>query len=306
MHSSRNIKMILAGIAVGCFAASNTVAQTWDLFTVSNTNTLMRVDMTNPQPTTPYPATAIGVTRDANNGPIRRIRGLAWTGSTLYGMTREGDLVTVNPTSGVTVFQHSVAGTAGGGAGAGNQFWSDLAYDASSNSLYTVGAFGARSLVRISLVGSITSAIQGPTQNSATGFLTQMLGVEFMSGRLLASNRQNDNIVAMNPGNGSFTFAWGNGTSGVPNQQQIAVHPATGVLWAIHDHHSTPANNAALSTFDANFQSTEMGMLPFGIVETVGGGNDTYGWGGIVFVPAPGATSILALVGVVAMRRRRR
>ena len=304
MHSSRNIKMFLAGIAVGCFAASNTVAQTWDLFTVSNTNELMRVSIPTTLPTTLFSATTIGVTQDANNGTIRRIRGLAWTGSTLYGMTREGDLVTVDPDTGVTVFQHSVAGTTGGGAGAGNQFWSDLAYDASSNSLYTVGAFGDRSLVRISLFGSITSAIQGPTQNSATGFLAQMLGVEFMSGMLLASNRSNQNIVEMNPATGTFTQTWP-GTSGVPNAQQIALHPATGVLWAIHDHHSTSANNAALSTFDANFQSTEMGMLPFGIVETVGGGNDTYGWGGIVFVPAPGATSILALVGVVAMRRRR-
>jgi hypothetical protein len=245
----------------------------WHLLTVSDTNTLMRVDLSSGPN---YTATAIGVTQDAPGGPVRRVRGLASVGTTLYGMTREGDLVEIDPNTAETTFKLSVA------AGS-DEFWSDLAYDATNNDLYTVLAFGDQSLVRIDL-DTMMHTIQGPTEWIVDGSRRQMLGVEFMGGMLLGSNRQNQNIVEMNPADGSFDFTWGNSSSGVNNAQQIAVHPGTGVLWGIHDHFSS-SNNAALSTFDAAFRSTEMGELPFGIVESAGGGNDTYGWGGIAFIP---------------------
>ncbi len=72
---------------------------------------------------------------------------------------------------------------------------------------------------------------------------------------------------------------------GVNNPQAITFHPATGILYAIHDHFSM-SNNAALSTYDFTAEmATELCELPFGIVESVGGGNDTYGWGGLAFGP---------------------
>lgn len=283
----------LAGCAAITLAAS---AQTgWDLLTVSDTNTLMRVDLSSGPN---YTATAIGVTQDAGSGPVRRIRGLAYAGSTLYGMTREGDLVTVNPSTGETSFKLSVAST-------GSQWWSDLAYDPANDDLYTVNAFGDQSLVRIDL-GSMTSTTQGPTVWTGNGSKYQMLGVEFMGGMLVASSRQTNNVVEMDPATGSFDFTLGIITCGVNNLQQIAVHPGTGVLWGIHDHFSM-SNNATLSTFDASFQATEMGELPFGIVENTGTGMDTYGWGGIAFVPvpSPGSAVLLSLCGFLAPRRRR-
>lgn len=244
----------------------------WDLLTVANTNELMRVDLsTGPA----YSATAIGVTQDAD-GTVRRIRGLAFVGKDLYGMTREGDLVEVDVATGETRWRHSVAG-------AGQQFWSGLTHrvEAGDDILYTVNAFGDQSLVRINLGPPTTHTVQGPT-TSPFG-RRQMLGVAFMDvggeTKLLASNRTNDNIVDMDPATGSFAFTWGNATSGVTNAQQIGVHPETGVLWAIHDH----SRDAVLSTFNDKFRSTKMGILPFGIIESVGGGNDTYGWGGVEF-----------------------
>lgn len=298
MARTRNVTQTLIAI-VGAGTLAPVASAQWNLLTVSNTNTLMLVDLSSGPN---FTATPLGVTRDANSGPVRRIRGLAFAGSTLYGMTREGDLVTVNPNTGETDFRHSIATS-------GAQFWSDLTYDANTNSLYTVNPFGDQSLVRIDILGSnsYSHTVQGPTELAGTGVRLQMLGVEFLNnGTLVAANRSNDNIVEMDPADGSFMFTWGNATSGVSNAQQIAVHPGTGALWGIHDHFSS-SNNAALSTFNASFQSTELGELPFGIVESGTGGNDTYGWGGIAFVPVPssGAFALLALGGIVASGRRR-
>ncbi|MCA9250002.1 MAG: hypothetical protein R3E58_01955 [Phycisphaerae bacterium] len=290
---SRSLVMFVAAGMAGI--ASSPAFAGWDLLTVSDTNTLMRVDL-NSAPN--FSATTIGVTQDVS-GTVRRIRGLAYAGSTLYGMTREGDFLEVNPSTGETTFRHSVAST-------GTQFWSDLAYDASNNAMYTVNAFGDQSLVRIDL-GTMSHTVQGTTELEGGGFNGQMLGLEFMNGTLLASNRSNQNIVEMDPTDASFAFTWGSSTSGVTNNQQIAVHPDTGELWGIHDHFSS-TNNAALSSFDAAFRSTEIGMLPFGIVETTGTGNDTYGWGGIAFaqtVPSPSSASFLVLGALTFFRRRR-
>jgi hypothetical protein len=198
-------------------------------------------------------------------------------------MTREGDLVRVNPLTGKTSFILSVAT-------AGEQFWSGLAFDAAKNDLYAVNAFGDHMLVNIDL-DLMKSYNQGSTVWIVDGSTRQMLGLEFQNGMLLGSNRQNDNIVKIDPSTGSFEFTWGNQTAGVTNQQQIASHPESGVLYGVHDHFSS-SNNAALSTFDSLFRSTELGELPFGIVETVGGGNDTYGWGGLAFLPVPKPCSL--------------
>lgn len=279
MENTQIAKFIFAGIGWMSIATSVAHAQC-DVLIVSDTNELMKVNV-NAINAPNFPATLIGVTQDSPGSPPRRIRGLVYAGptilSTLYGITREGDLVTVNNTTGQTALVYSIGGSSG-------DFWGGLAYDSATNSLYTVNAFGNHELARIDLGGAVTHTIVGSTvMNGGNGFQFQMLGLEFVNGGLLASNRQNDNIVEMNPANGSFVFTWGNQVDGVNNNQQIALNPATGELWGIHDHSST-SNNAALSKHDmTTMQATEMGEVPFGIVESVGGGNDTYGWGGLVF-----------------------
>jgi MYXO-CTERM domain-containing protein len=287
--------LALAGMTGLLAHTPSTQAQAaWDLLTVSNTNTLMRVDLSSGPA---FTATPIGVTQDASGGPVRRIRGLAYAGSTLYGMTREGDLVTVNPGTGQTSFKHSVATT-------GEQFWSDLAYDAAANALYTVNAFGDRALAKIDL-GNMTHSIQGPTVWKGNGSAYQMLGVEFSGGTLLSANRSTNNIVDMDPTSGLFDFTFGSITCGVNNLQQIAVHPGTGALWGLHD---GVLNSATLSTFDPTYQATKAGQLPFGILEQgPTPGTDTYGWGGMAFtpVPSPGSLGLLGLGGLIAARRRR-
>lgn len=254
-----------------------------NMLTVSNTNELMRVDLAT------LSATSMGVTEDPGGGPVRRIRGLAFVGSTLYGMTREGNLVTIDPLTAQTAFVHSVHTS----SPTAEQFWSGLTHrvEGGTDVLYTVNAFGGmtgQELARIDLSGTVSHTIQGPT-SWTPGSVTQMLGVTFATvdgvQKLVASNRQNMNVVEMDPLDGSFDFTWDNATSGVNNNQQIGVHPGTGVIWGIHDF----SFDAALSTFDLDTTAgtqlaTLEGILPFGIIESVGGGNDTYGWGGIAFM----------------------
>lgn len=249
-----------------------------NMLTVSNTNELMRVNLDT------LAARSMGVTRDSAGGPVRRVRGLAFVGSTLYGMTREGDLVTINPKTGTTAFVQNIA-TSGGA----QQFWSGLTHrvEAGADVLYTANAFGGQELVRIDLSGPVSHAIQGPTM-SPFG-VRQILGVSFamVDGveMLIASNRQNQNVMSMDPTDGTIDFTWDNAVSGVSNNQQIGVHPGTGVIWGIHDHSlDAVVSTFALDTTAGTQLSTNMGTLPFGIIESVGGGRDTYGWGGIAFV----------------------
>lgn len=244
---------------------------------------------------------AIGaVTRDASNGPIRRIRGLAYNAAAniIYGLTREGDLVKVIPSNAQTTLLHSLPAVV-------QPFWSGLAFNESTNKLYTANAFGNHELAEIVLSPGGMSVVSSSFVGSTTfnGFGLQILGLDYYpssapaipptfngthptTGVLYGGNRNNDNIVTLSATNGAVAFTFGNQTMGVNNVQEIAFHPATGRLYAIHDHYSQ-SNNAAISIYDFTAQSaTQLAQLPFGIVEIVGGGNDTYGWGGLTFAPA--------------------
>lgn len=292
--------MILTAIGSMSIAISNAHSQC-DVLIVSDTNELMIVNI-NAINAPAFPATVIGVTRDSPSSQPRQIRGLAYAGptilSTLYGITSQGDLVELDKNTGETTFVYSIGSSSG-------EFWGGLAFDPTTDSLYTVNAFGNHELIRIDLGGpQITHTIQGSTvMAGGNGFQFQMLGLEFVNGVLHASNRQNNNIVEIDPANGSFIFTWGNNAHGVNNNQQITLNPATGELWGIHDHFSS-SNNAALSKMNmTTMQATEMGMAPFGIVESVGGGNDTYGWGGFVFLnPCPADLNEDGLVNILDAR----
>jgi hypothetical protein len=77
--SVRSIIVItVAAALLGWFGlAPVALAQSdWDLYTVSNDNMLMKIDLSsNPYP---FAATPIGKTQDTVGGTVRRIRGLAY------------------------------------------------------------------------------------------------------------------------------------------------------------------------------------------------------------------------------------
>ncbi len=275
--------------ALVCFQGSTKAQQL--LYTVTNQNELAAIDVVT------HSATIIGVTQDTSFGPTRRIRGLAYdaTSSTMYGLTREGDLVTVNRFTGQTILLYSIPNPP-------PNFWSGLAFDGIgiNKTLYATNAFGTHNLFKIVLGNPTTvnsGSVVGPTDFGTVAL--QILGLDFYPssaplmppphpalGVLYGSNRNNDNIVVVNQTNGAVTFPFGNQTVGVPNLQEIAFHPVTGELYAIHDHFSQ-SNNAALSVYNFTTQmATQWGELPFGIVQTGGIGKDTYGWGGLTFAPS--------------------
>jgi CSLREA domain-containing protein len=228
-------------------------------------------------------ASAVGVTQDTSSGPVRRIRGLAYGPSgVLYGVTREGDVVQVDRFTGTTVLLGTVS------TNSTAEFWSGLALDPTGTYLYAVNAFGTQNLVRYTLPAG--PAVQvGSTR--AFNFNFQVLGLAFEPGvtptTMYGANRNNDNIVEVDPLTGALSFTWGSAVVPGSNRQQIAVNPTTNEIWGIHDD-SPLSNNAALYKVGSPFPTGNYAPicnLPFGIIETVGGGNDTYGWGGLAFVP---------------------
>lgn len=289
------------------------------LYTVSNLNELMSIDVNGHIVGNAFTATTRGVIQDSSGGLIRRIRGLAYddTNSIMYGVTREGDIVKVNLSNGLTTHVYTLTTNPAG------EFWSGLAFDGVSK-LYTANTFGVHEFVEIQLGSTITESVLGSTTlTGSPSVQLQMLGFDFyptsapvtpptsngshpMAGIIYGSNRTNDNIATVSTVNGSVSFPFGNHTNGVPNLQEIAFHPVTGLLYSIHDHFSS-SDNAALSTYDFSTEmSTELGELPFEIVEQGPCcGNDTYGWGGLAFaplaVPEPGSLllSCVALASLV-------
>jgi hypothetical protein len=228
-------------------------------------------------------ARSIGITQDSPSGPTRKIRGLAYdkVNDVLYGVTREGDIVKVNRFTGETTWQGTVHET-----GVEN-FWSGLTLNATGDTLYTVNAFGSHNVRPFSLTSMQALPALGPTVAFGSNF--QILGLALDdNGLMYGANRTNDNIVAVSVFDGSLDFSWTNVVVGENNRQQITVDPQKNGLWSIHDH-SPDSDNATLAYMDFSTstppEQTFRCTLPFGIVEDVGGGNDTYGWGGLTFVP---------------------
>jgi uncharacterized repeat protein (TIGR01451 family) len=264
------------------------------LYTISNTNVLEAIDVVT------HAVTTIGVTQDNPAIPARRIRGLAYDSAAdiLYGMTREGDLVKVDRTTGQTTFLYSLV--TGDPA---TEFWSGLAFDG-SNHLFTTNAFGRHELVELTRTGNSFSETFVGSTNFGAGSVLQILGLDYYpssapavpatfngtdptTGVLYGSNRNNNNIVVVSASTGAVTMPFGNQSVGVSNMQEIAFDPVTGELYAIDDH-SSQSSNAALSVYNfTTVTSTEWGELPFGIVESLGAGGETYGWGGLAFAPPP-------------------
>ena len=261
------------------------------LYTVTNTNELAAIDVVT------HSVVIIGVTRDAAEpGTVRRIRGLAYDSAAdiLYGMTREGDLVTVNRTTGQTTLVYSLI--AGDSA---SEFWSGLAFDG-SNHFFTTNAGDSRELVKLTRNGTaFVETIIGTTQGggeivgldfypaTAPAMPVTFNGTHPTTGVLYGSSRLRNNIVVVNATNAAVTTPFGIIPVSENKIQEIAFHPVTGELYSIHDQPSG-GNQAVLEVFNfTTATSTEWGVLSFGIREDLGVGGSTLGWGGLAFVVTP-------------------
>lgn len=263
-----------------------------------DTNTLVSVDLSS-LANGVFIATTIGpTTLQGYGGQTAEIRGLAYDNNnhTMYGITSQGVLASVNLQTGATVPVYTLQGYT-------QNFWSGLVFDG-TNRFYAVNAAGNQ-LVAINPF-SQTATIIGNTDYLSVP--QQILGLASFGGVLYGSDRNIDNVVTINPDasvNLPFPF-----TSGVSNLQEIAFAPS-GKLYVVFDHSPT-GNNAGLAQYDfTNGTATMIGELPFEIVFNgcQGCGNSTYGAGGFAFTPTPEPGTLLMLasgiLGLGGLLRRR-
>ncbi len=232
-------------------------------------------------------------------GLSTQIRGLAYDNNngTMYGITAQGNLVTVNLNTGAESLVYTLPVYA---AGSSENFWSGMAFDGTNN-LYVANAYGDHELVEIPVNSPSSAFVVGSITNTSFGsYHPQTLGLAFYPasapsipptfdgtdpapGVLYGSDRGTDSINAINTSTASATqLNPGQGTTGVNNLQESVFGPSNGLLYSVYD-------NAVIATY--NFLTgTEaiLGQLPFGILYdgppgTFGEGN--YGAGGMGFGP---------------------
>ena len=241
-----------------------------------DTNTLVSVDLGS-LANGLFTATTKGpTTLQGSGGQTAEIRGLAYDNNnhTMYGITAQGVLATVNLHTGATAPVYTLQGYA-------QNEWSGLVFDGTST-FYAVNAFGNQ-MVAINPFNH-TATVVGNTNylNSPQ----QILGLASSGGVLYGSDRTIDNLVTINSDasvNLPHSF-----TSGVNNLQEIAIDPS-GKFYAVFDHVAT-SNNAGLAAYDfTTGTATALGELPFEIDFNgcQGCGNGTYGAGGFAFAPTP-------------------
>lgn len=244
-------------------------------------------------------------------GQTAEIRGLAYDNlnGTMYGITAQGVLVSVNLGSGTTIPLLVLPLYPQGSI---QNEWSGLAFDATTDSLYAANAFGNNEMVDIRLP-SLTETTKGSTDFGSIPL--QILGLAFSGagGVLYGGDRSNDNIVTISTANAAVAFTYGGATDGVPNLQEITFDPDSGTLYAVFDHGAS-SDDAALGTYNfTTDKATVLGDLPFQIDFNGVDGNSTYGAGGMAFgpaaVPEPGSllllgTGLVVLLGGLSARRR--
>lgn len=267
--------------------------QQW-LYTVDDANVLRAIDPDG------CGVTTIGVTQDTPSGPLRRVRGLAFVPSigSLLGMTREGDLVRVDPyTATTTVITSLPFGDPT------TEFWGGLAFDG-VDTLYTANAFDGLELVAIK-VPAFTSNLVGSTLASG-GVPRQILGLDVypasaplpgtphpQPGVLYGSDRSTGGLVRVDTNTALVTDVGAN--LGAGGAQALAFHPYSGSLFCLDD---LGVGTADLVTYDFGAQvSNGHCALPFGIVEQAA--TPDFGWGGAAFTrPGSWSDQGCALAGV--------
>ena len=237
-------------------------------------------------------------------GLSTQIRGLAYDNNNgnMYGITAQGNLVTVNLNTGAENLVYTLPFYA---AGSIQNFWSGLAFDGTNN-LYVANAYGNHELVDIPVNSPSSAFVVGSITNSSSGsYHPQTLGLAFYPasapsspptfngtdpapGVLYGSDRGTDSMNAISTSTASATqLNPGQGTTGVNNLQESVFGPNTGLLYSIHDH-SPNSDNSDIAIY--NFMTgieTILGQLPFGIVYDgpPGEGEGNYGAGGMGFGP---------------------
>jgi len=216
--------------------------------------------------------TAIGTTQDVNNGPIREIRGLSYDGRVLWGMTHQGDLVTVNPSSAETTHVYTL--TAGNQA---DEYWNSLALLGTS-SLITVnrswGPPGGHELVGLDIgPNPPVEATIGSTNYLGSGSPVGALALYPQSapvppptfdGSHPATSTiygQDDVFLGANPfrvmpGSGEITTLYPYASPAFLNRG-FQFDPVSGVLKVLHDLPSLPGSTAFSSfAFDTQAFTT--------------------------------------------------
>lgn len=255
------------------------------LYTVGDDNRLRGIDIG-----AGCAVTVIGTTQDAN-GTLRKVRGLAWVPSldTLIGITREGDVVRVDRSTGQTAPVVSLPY-----GDPTTEFWGALAFDG-LETLYTANAFDGHELVAIKLP-AFTTTVVGGTLTSG-GSPRQILGLDFfpttappsglpdpVPGVLYGADRTTGSVVRVDTLTAIVSDVGGN--LGVAAPQHVAFQPFSGTLFGLDDQGLGAAD---LTTYDfVPQQGTQHCPLPFEIVEQ--GSFPDLGWGGMAFAP-PGAWS---------------
>lgn len=247
----------------------------------SDTNHLVSVDLGAPLVSGKFKTTFIGLTVQPS-ASTAEIRGLAFdpNNNTVYGITAQGVFVSVDISTGKTSRPLLTVTRPGGPT---QNEWSGLAFDGTSN-FYAVNAYGNNELEEINFSGSTyTATLKGSTTYNQIP--QQILGLAWSNGTLYGTDRGTDNIVTINPNNGSVSFLFPY-TTGVNNLQEIGFGPS-GKLYAAFDHVSS-SDDAGLATYNFNNgTATELGEFPFQIDFNgcQGCGNSTYGAGGFAFAP---------------------
>jgi Concanavalin A-like lectin/glucanases superfamily len=301
-HNPTKLKLAIL-VAMVITMALSAGAQTAYMVTQNNlpscktptcdTNTLVSVNLSS-LAGGKFSATTIGPTTYKATGvysylfgQTAEIRGLAYdyNNDTMYGITAQGVLVTVDLINGLTTPVLTVTPYTYNSI---QNEWSGLAFDGGSN-LYVVNAYGSNELYKINITSTPTATFVGSTiftTNTGQQEPQQILGLAWDASKhvLYGSDRGIDNIVIINTTNASVSLPYPD-TAGVNNLQEIGFDPS-GNFYAVFDHAS--GNNAGLATY--NFAppgtATELGALPFQIDFNgcQGCGNSTYGAGGFAFV----------------------
>ena len=252
-----------------------------------DTNTLVSFDLSNLSSGI-YNITKIGLTTIQGGGGVTaEIRGLAFDNytSTLYGITAQGVLVTVDETTGLSTPVFTLPYWPPGSI---QNEWSGIASDGQNN-LYVVNAFGNNELVDIDITkpNAPTSTLIGSTVYTYSGqkIPQQILGLAYSaSGVLYGTDRTIDNVVIINAQTASVSIPYPH-TAGTNNLQEIGFDPS-GNLYAVYDHVAT-SNDAGFASYNfTTGNATALGQLPFEIDFDGHWGNSTYGAGGWAFLSA--------------------
>lgn len=213
--------------------------------------------------------TTIGLTQDAGGGPLRDVRSMVFDhdGGVLYGMTPEGDLVTIDrETAATTPLLQLPFGTPG------SERWGGLSFD--GNVLYAVNYFAPKELVNIDL-NTLTSTLMG-IPASASGFQHSITDMDLFPASLPEGAPhplhdrfyvfdQNSRISTIDPVSLLVSTPL---SSSISNTRALAFNPEDGVLYTLQ----AVGSDSRLSTFDfTTNQLTEVCLMPMSVTSAGGG-----------------------------------